>query len=337
VIIEDLTLRGSGHLIQSHYQRANVTIRNVRAYGENPNVAGKSAGRFANLEGAQNVVIENCYLENTAGIYLLDFKGGNGGNGDANTIKIRRNRAKNIDGRKSDGKGGYQPGGEGAANLVQFVQFDKVRGLRDVEIAWNEVINEPGKSRVEDVISIYLSSGTKDSPIKIHDNFLRGAYPADPASEGFSGGGIMLADGVSKAGPAGDSAFVEAFDNQVLDTTNYGVAISAGHDCSFYRNRIVSAGVLEGGRKIAGQNVGAYIWDSYKVGEERFYNNAGRENVIGWYDKSGNRNDWWRPHAAAWDNNEKFPAPITIDAYDVEWTRWQTKLKTAGVNVGPKE
>jgi len=333
VVIENITVRGGGHLITSHYARANVTIRNVRGYGINPNVAGKCAGRFATLEGFANVVIENCLLEATAGIYLLDYAGDRTS---ANTIKIRRNRATNIDGRRSDGKGGYLAGGEQGTELVQFAQLDKVRNVPDVEIAWNEVINGPGKSRVEDVISIYLSSGTKASPIKIHDNFIRGAYPLDPATETFAGGGIMLGDGVAKDGPAGDPAFVEAFDNQVLDTVNYGIAISAGHDCAFYRNRIVSAGVLADGRtKIAAQNVGAYIWDAHKSGTDRFYNNASHDNVIGWKDKTGVRNDWWRPHATSWENNENWLKPINLELYEAEWTRWQEKLKTNGISIGP--
>jgi hypothetical protein len=331
VVIENMTLRGGGHLITSHYKRADVTIRNVRGQGVNPNVAGKCAGRFASLEGFANVVIENCSLEGTSGIYLLDYAGDRTS---SQTVKIRRNRAKNIDGRRSDGKGGYQGATEGAAKLVQFVQLDKVRAVAEVEIAWNEVVNEPGDSRVEDVISVYLSSGTKESPICIHDNFIRGAYPLDPAAEGFSGGGIMLGDGVAKDGPAGDPAFVEAFDNQVLDTTNYGIAISAGHDCTIYRNRIVSAGVLPDGRKIAAQNVGAYVWDSYKAGKERFYNNGGRDNLIGWQGKTGTRNDWWRPDATSWENNEHWPSPVNVDIYEAEWNRWQEKLKANKVTVG---
>ena len=337
VVIEHMTLRGGadgGHLITSHYHRANVIIRNVRGYGANPNVAGKATGRFASLEGFSNVVIENCLLEGTAGIYLLDYAGDHTAK---NTLKIRRNRARNIDGRKSDGKGGYLAGGEGAAELVQFVQLDKVRAVADVEIAWNEVVNEPGKSRVEDVISIYLSSGTQTAPIKIHDNFIRGAYAADAATESFSGGGIMLGDGVAKNSPGGDPAFVEAFENQVLDTTNYGIAISAGHDCVFHHNRIVSAGLLPDGTKIAGQNVGAYVWDSYKAGKDRFHNNGGHDNVIGWKDKAGVRNDWWRPDAATWETNETWPSPINLDVYEAEWKRWQEKLKEKDVTVGPSQ
>ena len=332
VTIQDITLRGSGHLITSRYKRANVTIRNVRGYGASPNVAGKSVGRFASLEGFVNVTIENCHLEDTGGIYLLDYAGDRT---PANTVKIVRNRAKNIDGRKSDGKGGYLSGGEKAAELVQFAQLDKVRHVPEIEIAWNEVINEPGRSRVEDVISIYLSSGTKDSPIRIHDNFIRGAYPVDPTTEEYSGGGIMLGDGVAQDGAEGDPAFVEAFDNQVLDTVNYGIAISAGHDCAIYRNRILSAGLLPDGRTIAAQNVGAYVWDSYKAGEKRFYNNTGRDNLIGWKDRKGNRNDWWRPDAAAWENNENWPSPVRVELYEEEWERWQEKLRAKGVTLGP--
>ena len=240
--------------------------------------------------------IENCSLEGTSGIYLLDY---DGDRTTRHSVKILRNRARNIDGRRRGG--GHE--------LVQFVQFDKVIAVPGVEIAWNEVINEPGASRVEDNISIYLSSGTKQSPIRIHNNFIRGAYPATAATETYSGGGIMLGDGVGKTEDL-DPAFVVAHDNQVLDTVNYGIAISAGHDCEIRDNRIVSAGVLPDGRKIAAKNVGAYVWDSYKAGDTRFHGNTGRNNLIGWV-KGDTRNDWWRPDAAEWTDNVNWPDPIT--------------------------
>src|SRR5207244_10739926 len=148
-------------------------------------------------------------------------------------------------------------------------------------IAWNEIINQPGDSAVEDNISIYLSSGTKDSPIRIHDNFIRGGYPIDAARGKYSGGGIMLGDGVGDS-PDDDPSFALASDNQVLDTVNYGIAISAGHDNAFERNRIVSAGVLPDGRRLAAQNTGAYSWDSNKAGGTPFLNNAGRQNPNAW-------------------------------------------------------
>lgn len=316
VIIEEMTLRGEGTLIASHYRRANVIIRNVRGYGPE----GGRAGRFVSLEGFVNARIENCHLERTRGIYLLDYAGDRS---ERQTVRILRNRARNIDGRRGDGK----------VDLVQFAQLDKVRHLPGIEIAWNEVINEPGQSAVEDVISIYLSSGTAESPLKIHDNFIRGAYPLNPQTGSYSGGGIMLGDGVAKDGAAGDPAFVHAFENQVLDTTNYGIAISAGHDCHAYRNRVVSAGVLPEGKRIAAQNVGIYVWDSYKAGKDRFHDNAGRENVAGWV-KGDARNDWWRPHAHAWEANLNWPGEITLQVYELEWQRWQGKLQANSISVG---
>ena len=326
VTLENATLRGEGALISSHYQHANVTIRNVRGCGIDD---AHHAGRFVNLEGFDNVAIENCSLERTCGVYLLDYAGDRT---PAHTVKIFRNCSRNIDGRKPDGKGGYGQD----ARLVQFVQLDKVRHVPGVEIAWNEVVNEPRKSCVEDNVNIYLSSGTPDSPIRIHDNFIRGGYSGRPERDEYSGGGILLGDGVAKGGPEDDAAFVHAFDNQVLDTSNYGIAISAGHDCQIYRNRILSAGVLPDGTPIAAQNVGAYVWDSYKAGKQHFFNNSGRANLIGWI-KGTARNDWWTPDAATWENNEAWPEPIAPAAYDLEWKRWQDKLKTAGVTVGPKE
>lgn len=325
VVIENSTLRGRGHLIISHYSQADVTIRNTRGYGGNPNIAGRATGRFASIEGFVRVTIENCTLDNTAGIYLLDSTRGTS---KQQGVRIVGNRARNIDGRVSDGKGGYTD----RFDLVQFLQLDKVRRCGDVEIAWNEVLNEPGVSRVEDVINIYLSCGTDIEPIRIHDNFIRGAYPLRPETDQFSGGGILAGDGVGRTADD-DPAFIQVYENQVLDTTNYGIAISAGHDNRIERNRIVSAGVLPNGKRIAAQNVGAYVWDSHKAGKAHFFNNGGSDNVIGWA-KGDGRNDWWRPDAASWDGNQNWEGALVPSVYDDEWTRWQEKLNRAGVSVG---
>ena len=95
----------------------------------------------------------------------------------------------------------------------------------------------------------------------------------------------MLADG-SAATPERAAAYVDAFNNIVLDTTNYGIAISAGHDCRFHDNMILSAATLPDGGKIAAQsNSGAYIWDVHHDANRNpptSYNNRGDNNQIGW-------------------------------------------------------
>lgn len=328
VTIENSTLRGRGNLIQTAVPHAQITVRNTHGVGMNPNAAGLSPGRFLSAESFDSIIVENNELDGTAGIYLLRYSGDFASN---HTIKIVGNRVRNIDGRRSNGAGGYSK----QTTPAQFVQLDQVRRLAAIDIAWNEVSNEPGESGVEDVISIYKSSGTADSPIRIHDNFIHGAYPADPASKDYSGGGIMLGDGA--AGTVDDAcAYVEAFANQVLDTTNYGVAISAGHDLSFHDNRILSTGLLPNGHAVPAQNVGAYIWDTNhdaKRTPSTFFNNSGSNNLIGW-NKAGGRNDWWTPDATSWENNTSWPGRLTLKAEHAERVEWERKLKANGIALG---
>src|SRR5207248_10901265 len=102
------------------------------------------------------VVIQNNYLDATAGIYLLSY---GGDHTTANTIKITGNRARNIDGRRSNGIGGYLSFNirtsktDGHTDVgydeVQFAQLDKVNSVPGIDISWNEVINKAGASRVE--------------------------------------------------------------------------------------------------------------------------------------------------------------------------------------------
>jgi hypothetical protein len=194
------------------------------------------------------------------------------------------------------------------------------------------VINDPADSRVEDVINIYLSSGTKQSPIRIHDNFIRGAYPADPRARKYSGGGIMLSDGQAESSHDA-SSYIEAFNNQVIDTTNYGIAISAGHDCVMYNNRIVSTGLLPDGTPLPAQNVGAYIWNAQHVKD--FANNCGYANRIGWA-KGAARNDWWLPNAAQWKDNIHWPGTISAETIAGERRLWEEKLTELNIRIGAK-
>ncbi len=91
------------------------------------------------LDGAKNLRVENNFLRGTPGVKVHMWTG----DGSANqTVKVLRNRVRNIDGRISNGKGGYRAGAYGG--LVQFFQSDKVRNMRGMEIAWNEVVNGAG-------------------------------------------------------------------------------------------------------------------------------------------------------------------------------------------------
>ncbi len=336
VIIQNSRIRGMGNLIRlpAGYSGANVTVRNSYGFGLNPNVAGKAPGRFFVAESPANIDIEGNYIQGTSGIYILGYSGDHSA---WQTYKILRNRVKDVDGRYSDGTGGFSLTGYA---VTQFVQFDKVRGLNNAEIGWNEVVNEPGKSRTEDVISMYLSSGLSTSPISIHDNYIQGSYPSQPATDGFSGGGIMLGDGAATV--ASDAAsYIRATSNQVISTTNYGIAIASGHDIQFSNNRIISSGFLSDGTFIAAQNIGFYIWNSSS--SPVWGNNFETNNTIGWIQTaSGTRNDNWYPDcakdaagASLCTGNIHLANPITLQTEAGELGIWQNKLTSSSVSLGP--
>ena len=251
VVIVNSSVRSASDGIVDGVDGVNLTVLRTTGWGLNPGVAGRRPGRFVSIEHFVRIDIENCTLAHTSGIYLGYYIGDHT---PAMSVRVLRNVALDIDGRYSNGQGGFLTGPNDHDD-VQFCQLAYVEGVPGIQIAWNQVVNQPYQSRVEDNISIFRSSGTAESPILIYDNYVQGAYPADPATQDYSGGGIMLADGAAST-PDQESAYVQAYDNQIVSTTNYGISITTGRDCSFYVNRIVSSGYLGDGTWIAAQNVG---------------------------------------------------------------------------------
>ena len=331
VTIENSNLQGRGHLIQAVQGGANLTVRNTYGYGLNPNVYGQPAGRFLQTNAAAKVVVEHCYMQSTSGIGLFSYQGDYS---TSQSIRIRYNRAHNIDGRKSDGNGGFIDDFE----RVQFAQLEGIKHVPAMEIAWNEVINEPYNSRVEDNINICASSGTAASPLRIHNNYIKGGYPGNAAQDSYSGGGIMVAD--CETTTVEDSAsFVKAYSNQVLNTTNYGIGIADGHDNQFYDNRIFSSGILPDGTHPAAQFVGAYVADiNGAIPKGTFFNNFEYNNTIGWVRADGSRQDTWLPDCASGKctNNIALPNPITVDTENGEYQIWLNKLASQKVTIGPQ-
>jgi hypothetical protein len=328
VVITRSVLEGRGPLVATSVAGADVTVRDSKGRALYPGGQGRTPGRFVAAEDPARLVVANNDLQGTSGIYVLGWRGDAAA---TETITIVGNRARNIDGRKTGGPGGWSRTG---FDLVQFVQLNKVAGVPGIEIAWNEVVNEPYASRVEDNISIHLSGGTPTSPLRIHDNYIQGGYPSRPSDDDYGGGGILLGDG--RPGP-GDrpSSWARAFDNQVVGTNNYGIAIAAGHDLAISGNRVVSSGRLLDGTPLAGQNVGVYVWNAYRLPD--FANNVAAGNVVGWSQPAaGRRNDWWLPDCAGCAGNIALRgrSAITLPDEAVEWAAWRSKVAQAGVRVG---
>ena len=350
VVLDHADLRSRGPLIAVLTPHADVTVRDCRGVGLNPNVAGQPPGRFLSAESFDRITIEHCDLSHTAGIYLLT----NADPTRTGAVRIVANHATDIDGRRSDGHNGWLPFNarrsrrDGRRELgyavVQFVQLDKVRAP-GMEIAWNAVTNAPGDSRVEDNVNVYQSGGTATSPLLVRNNLIDGAYPIDPAvadrqdadwtyDNSYSGGGLLLGDGPGPT-PAAASSFIVATGNDVVGTVNYGIAIAAGHDINFDHNLIVSAGQLPDGRRIPAQNVGAYIWNAnHGKRTDSFFNDGGSDNTIGWTSAKGGRNDSWMPDAAYWTAAVPLPGPITPADEATTRTVWHARATAAGITVG---
>jgi hypothetical protein len=277
-------------------------------------------GRFIDIDGFVNVVVRNSYLQGTSGIYLCNYVGNHT---PSQTVKILRNQAWNIDGRFSDGHGGFLTGPDDNY-FVQFFQANRLYNLVGAEVAWNEVVNSPRKSRVEENISIHDTSGTPTSPFLIHDNYIQGAYAADPVHDAtYTGGGIMVSDN--------GSAYIRAYKNQIISTSNEGITITSGHDNAFYGNRVLSSGYLSNGKRIAAQNVGAVIWNYNS--EPTFASNSGYNNLIGWM-LNGSQNNAYVPDATDWTHRD-YPGVVTLAIEKSERTYWQSKLAKSRIKLGP--
>ena len=320
VIIENSTVKGKNHLIRVPFGvAANLTVRNVHGIGLNPNVVNKVPGRFVHADTFNNLVIEHNEFEDTAGIYAHNFQG-------SGSLKIRYNKASNIIGAYSNGAGGWKTGSSDN-NFVQFAQLNDVHDIVGADISWNQVINEPGNSRVEDIINIFDSSGTSSSYIDIHDNYLQGSYPISPTTQSHSGSAIMLGDG--------EGHYQRAKNNQAVNVSNVGIAIAGGANNILDGNRIVSSGKLANGDIIFGANVGMYVWNF--AGSANFDNNDAINNTIGYVRfNSGvyTRNDYWVPDVDTFSGTVILPNPIDATDEAAEFTLWQSKVSSAGLTIG---
>src|SRR6202044_3630357 len=279
VVMENVHISSVEDLIKTSVARADVTVRNSVGLALNSAVKGQSNGVFLDASSPSRLDVENNYVENAGGGVLVH---GYSGNRDGQqTIVIRANRARNLNGLLSDGNGGYLPGVGSNRSVSHFIELDKVQAVPGVDVGWNEVINYPGRSLVADNIAVKSSSGTPNQPLEIHDTYIQGAYPYSAAQADYQGGGIKT-EGSPNDSAQQAAAFNSIHDNQVVGTVNYGIAFTAGHDNIAANNRVISSGMLADGTKLAAQHVGMANGDVDGAANGSLYNNTMNDNLIGW-------------------------------------------------------
>ncbi|WP_149867159.1 hypothetical protein [Solirubrum puertoriconensis] len=327
VVLRRCRLEGAGLLIDARNGGARLTVQNCVGVALAPTEENQAPGRFLEVNDGNSVTVANCELRQTGGIVVYKWQG----NGSANqTLRILRNRTFNITGRYRNGGG----------SKTHFVLLNQVRAVPNVEIAWNQVINEPDRSMVEDNINIYNSSGTAKSPIRIHNNYIQGAYPVPATADSFTGSGITT-DGDGST-PLTCTAYVEAYDNQVVSTCNAAMNIAAGHHIRYSNNRMVSSSRLRDGRELKATYAATSVFNAYDKPRSVFFANKIEKNVIG-FAKNGykvpmaNRHDLSTGHCSTCVANIHLPNPITLQSEAHEWRRWQQKITKSRIKVGPEQ
>ena len=345
VTIVNSCLRGPGELISTGVG-SNVTVKQSSFVGTNPNVAGMAKGSPIHAFQPANLIVENCDFEGGGffGIWVQQYSGNRTPN---NTIKILKNRIHNVDGRFSNGQGGYLTNQNGACHGIAL---GDVHGVPGIEIAWNQIINEPYQSGGEiDLINIYESSGTQGSPMQIHDNYLQGEYAADPANANALGltGSAFTTDGSAQTDPNLTTSFLKIHHNQAVSTGSAGIGIAIGHDIEMNDNRVVSSGQLSDGTNItvtyaAGMAHWNWRYPPPAPLPPNFGNNSVHDNVSGL--RRMNNGVWERfdyyipvPPATSFNNAQWSPAsnaaPTLTDEAN-ERLLWEEKLIKQSITVG---
>jgi hypothetical protein len=348
VIIEDSVIESAGHCIMSHNTGANVIIRNTKGTCTTPTLDRIPFGRFVQLSGFTNIIAENNEYENTSSFYLYDYKGNYT---PSNSIKIRFNKAININGKDRLGNRATRTNGE--ANYVQFVQLNKCLKVPGIDISWNYIKNEYGKSLIEDNVNFFMSGGTAESPALVHNNLIDGAYPLTSTITNYSGGGIMI-DGYYDPITLAASSHIKVFNNTVVRTVNYGIAIAGGNNNEVFNNRIVSVNLGPNGEKLIGTgNRGLYVWNIKKAPSTVFYNNRAQGNTIGYVfqDATPRRQNFWSSSFVNTSGlkqydlsnitqdtystvNHYLPDPITRETEDNEVSLWEASAIANNIKLG---
>jgi hypothetical protein len=341
VIIENSYVTGPADLIDDPIYGNNLTVKNVIGIGVNPNVSGQSYGVFVDAQNSVLLDVENCYFENVRfGVYLRGYAGNRNG---TQTITILNNRGRNILGVESNGNNGTLAG-ETNWQWAHAIQLDGAYGVPGIKIAWNEIVNYPSQSLVNENINMFDSGGTSSSPAQIHDNYVQGAYAYNPAVDSYNGGGFTT-DGSASDTVQTASAFNNIYNNQFVDTVNMGIEIGTGHDNAAYNNRVISAGLLPNGTQIPAQNAGLMLYDDYgNIANGSMYNNNMYNNTVGWMCWAarcawdGYRNDEWFPlNNSYYTTNQSISTnPITLAMESTEYQTWLAKISSNGLVVGPE-
>ncbi|WP_019541278.1 right-handed parallel beta-helix repeat-containing protein [Proteiniphilum acetatigenes] len=244
------------------YNCENVVIKNCK-FG--PSVLARAIYAI----DCKNITIVDCTFENVqAGLFASRSQG----------VKFEYNDVTNIVGKL-----------RGASVYGSMVQLVEVSGAGN-SISYNVCDNLPGQSSPEDIVNIYDSRGTAQSPILVKGNWIRGGGPSETS------GGINLGDM--------SGAYQIAEDNILVDPGQYGIGISGGNDMTLRNNKVF-------GKRQSFTNVGITACNWYED-KGRSYNITVSNNTVNFIHKNGYTNNSWSSSnvgtISGWSTNKYDPS-----------------------------
>ena len=244
IIIEGIEISNTNRIGIALYGCKNVIIRNCKLINFETSV-----GIY--IEKGSNITIEDCHFENIQRGVLVRYSEKN--------IKIDHNDFKNITGD------GNSPG---RSNGFQFINCYGAGN----SISYNVIENIKGESSPVDIINLFNSHGTPESPIMVKGNWIRGGGPSR------SGGGIDLGDH--------GGSYQIAEDNILVNPGQVGMGMAGGNNLTIRNNKIF-------GKKQTFTNVGLAIvnWTYEKTGPS--HNIIVENNKINWTNRDNKYNTAW--------------------------------------------
>lgn len=260
IVIQGLEISNTSSSCIALYNCENITIKNCKFSSSFTHIA-------VFMDNCKNITVIDCTFENIqSGVVAHKSQ----------SIKVEFNDFTNVLGRL-----------KGANRAGVMAQFDKVSGTGN-SINYNVCENIPDKSSTGDIINLYSSHGTANSPIVIKGNWIRGGGPSKV------GGGIILGD-------MGGSYQI-AENNILVNPGQYGVSVAGGNDMTLRNNKVYAS------RKPF-NNVGVYA-NNFYPSVSKSYNITVEKNEINYTNKNGVLNNTW------FGNNMGVIAGIRTNVYN---------------------
>ena len=338
VVISNCVFVGAGDFIHARFPNANVTINNCVFIGLPPTIAKHPRGSVFYTAFGKNVRISNNYFEQVRGISIEESQ--------YNDVIVTQNKVQNIDGRFS------QPGTRGASRTDPYTSrapayFLEVRlaSVRYMNIKYNEVINYPDKSAIEDFILLnkvafnyggYDENGNPPPEyqnITIEQNFMYGnwSYPFSEKNSTYTGAGIRITG-------VGSNSTTASYDNVLISGKGYRIETTGTHQ--MLGNKKVFSHKHPNGKPYLPVIETFYIGDPSNTGavaNNRIQNNSvDHLQKINVSDQQGSQkwDDVPINTTESYESNKEADNTTLQDEED-EYGIWRYNTVSKGINVGP--